>query len=145
MTNVVLVSEFPADLIGLPGRAPLLSWSVSNAPAGSSQLAAEIQASSDAAFASVLGSKSVAGAASQFVQAPGGVMVSREVRYYRARIRTSAANGDAGWSAWSNVIRHEVGLLGGLDMFAAQAIGDVSKPTDTPALLRTEFTVEKQI
>ena len=145
MTNVVLVSEFPADLIGLPGRAPLLSWSVTDAPAGSSQLAAEIQASSDAAFASVLGSKSITGAASQFVQAPGGVMVSREVRYYRARIRTSAANGDAGWSAWSNVIRHEVGLLGGLDMFAAQAIGDVSKPTDTPALLRTEFTVEKQI
>jgi alpha-L-rhamnosidase len=145
MTQVVLVSEFPADLIGLPGRAPLLSWSVTGAPVGSSQVAAQIQSSGDADFASVQGSKQIDGDASQFVEAPGGVMVSREVRYYRVRIQTNAAEGDAGWSAWSNVIRHEVGLLGGMEFFAAQAIGDVSKPTDAPALLRTEFSLEKPV
>ena len=140
MTNVTLVSEFPADLIGLPGRAPLLSWQVTDATSGSTQLAAEIESSSSAAFASVQGSKQVAGNASQFVEAPGGAMVSREVRHYRARVQT-----EAGWSAWSNTIRHEVGLLGGFDFLKAVAIGDVSKATDAPALLRTGFTVDKPV
>ncbi|MEN9748379.1 MAG: hypothetical protein RLZZ603_1071 [Actinomycetota bacterium] len=139
MTQVVLVSEFPADLIGLPGRAPLLSWSVSGAPASTSQLAAQIEASDDADFGSVLASKAIEGTDSQFVKAPGGNMVSRQVRYFRARVQT-----EGGWSSWSNVIRHEVGLLGGLE-FWGSAIGDVSAPTAVPALLRTEFTVEKEL
>ena len=139
MTNVTLTSEFPEDLIGLPGRAPLLSWKVSNATTGTTQLAAELQAAETPEFEAVLASRQVAGAGSQFVTAPGGNMVSRTVRYYRARVQT-----EQGWSQWSNIIRHEVGLLGGMEIWAS-AIGDQSKPTDVPALLRTEFTIEKPI
>jgi alpha-L-rhamnosidase len=140
MTKIALVSEYPADLIGLPGLAPLLSWSVTNAPAGSHQIAAQLESSSTSDFSTVQGSSSVTGNDSQFIKAPGGNLVSRQVRFYRVRVQTQA-----GWSGWSNVIRHEVGLLGGMDFLAAQAIGDVSSATDAPALLRTEFTLDKPV
>jgi alpha-L-rhamnosidase len=139
MTSVALSSEYPADLIGLPGRAPLLSWKVEAFSADSKQVSAQIQAASDALFTKLLAEKTQSGDESQFVKAPGGNMPSRTVRYYRVRVET-----ESGWSEWSNVVRHEVGLLGGME-FWAKAIGDVSKPTDAPALLRTEFNVEKEI
>jgi alpha-L-rhamnosidase len=139
MTAVVLSSEFPADLIGLPGRAPLLSWKVDGAAEGTTQLSAELEAAESFTFDSIIATSRIPGSESQFVKAPGGNLVSRTVRYFRVRVQT-----EGGWSEWSNVIRHEVGLLGGME-FWAKAIGDQSKPTDAPALLRTEFTVDKEV
>jgi alpha-L-rhamnosidase len=139
MTRVILQSEFPADLIGLPGRAPLLSWKIENAPAESSQLEALIEASSQSGFDSVLASERILGNTSQFIQAPGGNLESREVRYYRARIQTQQ-----GWSEWSDSIRHEAGLLKTHD-YVCSAIGDISEATAAPALLRTQFTLGKPI
>lgn len=144
MTKVVLSSEFPADLIGLPGRAPLLHWKVEGAAIDTSQLAAELQASDTEDFKNVVGTRSVTGADSQFIQAPGGNLVSRQVRFYRARVQIGGGSAAATWSDWSNAIRHEVGLLGAFD-YKGVAIGDVSKPTDVPALLRTEFTLDKPV
>jgi len=140
MVKVVLTSEFPADLIGLPGRAPLLTWSVEGAPSGASQLGFAIEAADDSDFRSKVGATSEVGDQSQYVQSPGGHMVSRQVRFFRVRVQTQH-----GWSEWSNTVRHEVGLLAAFDFRNAVAIGDVSKATDAPALLRTEFTVDKPV
>jgi hypothetical protein len=43
MTSVVLSSEYPDDLIGLPGRAPLLCWKVSDSAADSIEVSAQIK------------------------------------------------------------------------------------------------------
>ena len=137
--TVTLVSEHPADLLGLPAKAPLLSWSVEGALEGSRQLAAQLESSASAAFTTVSAGETVSGGTSQFVTAPGGAMRSREVRYFRARIET-----EAGWSAWSNVLTHEVGLVEASD-YLGEAIGDVSEPTAPPALLRKEFMLSKKI
>ncbi|MEY4743421.1 MAG: hypothetical protein RIR34_760 [Actinomycetota bacterium] len=137
--NVTLSSEFASDLLGLPGRTPLLSWAIDGAAQGESQLAAEVQSSADADFATILDTLKIEGAASQFVKAPGSDLASREVRHYRVRIQT-----EKGWSAFSNSYVQEAGLLNGSD-FVGQAIGDVSEATSAPALLRTEFAVGKQV
>lgn len=139
MLKVNLKSEFPQDLVGLPGRAPLLCWEVTSAKLGLTQLGAEIEAADDAKFEAKIGVKVVLGNESQFITAPGGTMVSRQIRYYRVRIET-----ESGWSDWSNTLCHEVGLLGGLE-YRGVAIGDVSKPTEAPTLLRTKFSLDKPI
>jgi alpha-L-rhamnosidase len=137
--EVTLVSEHPSDLLGLPAKSPLLSWSVDGALAGAKQLAAELEASASADFSSISATESITDATSQFVTAPGGAMASRESRYFRVRIQT-----EAGWSNWSNLLLHEVGLVQASD-YLGEAIGDVSEPTAPPALLRKEFVLSKAI
>ena len=137
--TVKLVSEHPEDLLGLPAKSPLLSWNVVVAAAGQSQTNAELQASASADFSSMLARTSIEGSASQFVAGPGGSLISRETRYYRVRVQT-----ESGWSAWSNCVIHEVGLVEASD-FVGEAIGDVSEPTAPPALLRKEFQVTKPV
>ena len=137
--KVTLVSEHPADLLGLPAKSPLLSWSVEGAVSGARQLGAELESSASADFSSVSATKVITDATSQFVAAPGGAMASRESRYYRVRVQT-----ESGWSDWSNLLLHEVGLVEVSD-YLGEAIGDVSEPTAPPALLRKEFVLGKAI
>ena len=132
-------SEYAPDLIGLPGRAPLLSWQVQSSTPGTVQLSAELQASGTADFASVLASSQIEGDASQFIVAPGGNLSSREVRWFRVRIATAA-----GSTEWSQPLRIEAGLLEPSD-FAGVAIGDEGKAQGPAALLRTEFTLDQPI
>ena len=137
--KVTLTSEHPADLVGLPGRAPLLSWQVSQAEPALKQLEAEIEGSPFADFRTGPGKTFLVGPHSQFIPTPFASLESRDVRFFRARIRT-----EAGWTGWSNTVRHEVGLLKPED-FVSFAIGDESAPTAAPALLRKTFSLDKSI
>lgn len=134
-----LLSEFAADLIGLPGRPPLLSWQVSSTTSGAKQLGYELQAAADQGFESITASAAERSADSQFVRAPGPALASREVRYFRVRIETSA-----GWTGWSDPVRHEAGLLDSHD-YVGLAIGDRSSADDPTALLRKPFHLDKQV
>jgi alpha-L-rhamnosidase len=137
--QIFLSSEHPADLVGLPGMPPLLSWSVKGSNPNETQLLAEIEGSNFQNFAPVLCKTVVADSQSQFLRAPGEDLESREARFYRVRIQT-----ESGWSNWSNTVRHEASLLLASD-FSAVAIGDHSAPTSPPALLRTRFDIEKPV
>ena len=112
--RIELVSEYEEGLLGVPGRTPLLSWKVTGAETGEAQLSAELEAASTEDFADSLDTIEVAGANSQFTKAPGAELASREVRFYRVRIETSA-----GWSKWSNTYRLEAGLTKPTDFIGA--------------------------
>jgi alpha-L-rhamnosidase len=136
---VNLTSEFPPDLVGLPGRAPLLSWRIIDATSDVKQLSAEVEVASNPDFISPLAVNQIGENTSQFVGGPGGDLESRETRFFRARIQT-----EKGWSDWSNTIRHEAGLLQATD-FEGIAIGDESSPTAPPAVLRKVFEITRPI
>jgi alpha-L-rhamnosidase len=112
---------------------------VSHAEPGLTQLEAEIEGSPFADFRTGPGKTFLVGPYSQFVPTPFASLESRDVGFFRARIRT-----EAGWTAWSNTVRHEVGLLNAED-FVGFAIGEKSAPTAPPALLRKVFSIEKPI
>ncbi len=84
--RIELVSEYEEGLLGVPGSTPLLSWKVTGADAGETQLSAELEAASSEDFAESLEAVKVAGNSSQFIKAPGAELASREVRFYRVRI-----------------------------------------------------------
>ena len=132
-------TEFAADLIGLPGSAPLLSWAVTSSNPDTRQLGFEIEASSSSSFESILASEARESSDSQFVTAPGGDLGSRETRFYRVRIET-----EVGYTEWSSVIRHEAGLLNASD-FTGTPIGDKSLADDAITLLRKDFSLSKSI
>lgn len=129
----VLKSQHPADLIGLPGNTPLLSWQVLSGRSDATQLEYEIEVSHDPSFETLVATEHAPSSTQHEVLAPGGRLTSREVRYYRVRIATFA-----GWSGFSNPLRIEAGLQSG-EEFLGKAIGDDSKASDPAALLRKEF------
>lgn len=132
-------SEYASDLIGLPGKAPLLSWQVSSSNADSEQLSFEIEAARDVSFSEIFATRTEKSSESQYLTAPGGEMTSREVRYFRVRIETQD-----GWTDWSKVLRFEAGLLDPAD-FVGLPIGDKSQADDPVTLLRREFSIGKQV
>lgn len=133
-TSVVsLRSQHPADLLGLPGITPLLSWKIESARPGASQHSYQIQCASDAAFETLVAEAHEASAQQHEIAAPGGELASREVRFYRVRVET-----EFGWSSYSPVLKIEAGLLSG-EEFLGDAIGDDSKASDPATLLRKEF------
>jgi alpha-L-rhamnosidase len=123
---------------GVTGRGPLrLDWSVTSSTADR-QLGYEVQAAPTPEFAAGIDSTGpVAGADQLDVTAPGGRLLSREVRHLRVRVAT-----DAGWSEWSEPATVEAGLLAPADW---QAVA-VTLPDDPGAreqspvpLLRNAF------
>ncbi|MEY4018729.1 MAG: hypothetical protein RLZZ590_29 [Actinomycetota bacterium] len=137
--RIELVSEYEEALLGVPGRTPLLSWKVTGADAGETQLSAELEAASTEDFVDSLETITVAGSNSQYIKAPGAELASREVRFYRVRIETPA-----GWSKWSNTCRLEAGLTQPSD-FVGVAIGQVSRAQGPATLLRKEFALNKPV
>jgi alpha-L-rhamnosidase len=129
-----LRSQHPASLLGLPGDTPLLSWKLVARQSGLTQQAAEIQVALSDSFETVLDSKQVKGADQIEVEAPGGKLESRQVRYYRVRVQS-----EAGWSEFSEPLRYEAGLLSASD-FSGVAVGDDSNHSDPATLLRKDFT-----
>lgn len=105
---------------GVPviGRDPVrLGWRIAPAAEGSEQLGYEIEASGSASFAPVTASTGVVGGDRQIgVEAPGGPLRSREIRWYRVRVRTRR-----GWTGWGPALRVEAGLLDASD-WSAEAI-----------------------
>ena len=132
-------TEYAADLIGLPGKPPLLSWAVESSRSGSKQVSYEIECSTTPNFSDSLARLSVQGDESQFIVAPGGQLSSREIRHYRVRIET-----ELGHTEWSETLTYEAGLLSPSD-FAGMAIGDSSLADDPITLLRMGFNVGKTL
>lgn len=138
-TQVVsLRSQHPADLIGLPGDNPLLSWQVSSVAAELEQLGYEVQVSSDPNFAELIAAVEVESSEQHEVLAPAGELRSREVRYYRVRVKTQL-----GWTSFGPTLRLEAGLLSG-EEFLGQAIGDGSSASDPATLLRKVFSTSSR-
>lgn len=137
--KIELRSQYPAKQIGLPGGQLELSWKVSGAKAGETQIAYEIQSALDSEFTSGLLSDQSKSGESQYIRAPHAPSVSREISFHRVRIETQS-----GWSDWSDALVHETGLLNGEELIG-HAIGDESKATDAPPLLRTTFNVTKPV
>ncbi len=137
--NIELRSQYPAKQIGLPGGTLELSWKVFGAKAGESQTAYELQSALDIDFTAELKSDQVKSSQSQYIKAPHEPSVSREISFHRVRIETQS-----GWSEWSEPLVHETGLLNGEELIG-HAIGDESKATDAPPLLRTTFNLTKPV
>ncbi|MET0773631.1 MAG: family 78 glycoside hydrolase catalytic domain [Candidatus Limnocylindrales bacterium] len=131
-------SQVPAG-VGAIGAEPVrLSWRIEPAEAGSEQQAYEVEASGSASFTSVSATSGVVEDHRQVgVRAPGGALRSREVRWYRVRVRTSR-----GWTDWGPTVRVEAGLLAASD-WSAQAItlpDDPGRSEQAPSpILRTLF------
>ncbi len=138
-TVVSLKSQFAAGLIGLPGEPLLLSWAVESTDAQSQQLGYEIELAANADFAGDVLRASAEGAESQWVAAPAFEATSRATWFARVRVRTQA-----GLTAWSPTLVHELGLLNASD-WAGVAIGDEGLADEPAALLRTKFNLTKPV
>jgi len=142
-TRAVLVvdlrSQVPEGLFA--GGEPLrLTWRIRSTRSGLTQVGYQIQAASDAEFATnVADSGTVDGADQLGVRAPGTPLTSREVRHLRVRVRTQD-----GWTDWGPSLRVEAGLLEASD-WVARAItlpDDPGATRQSPApVLRTEFAL----
>ena len=140
-TSLVKISQldtqYPKGLLGVSGQNPILAWQVSANQGGLTQLAYEIQASGTADFAAITAETGEVVSEEQVgVVAPGGALTSREVRYFRVRIKTQA-----GWSDWSASASVEAGLLNAND-FSAKAIGDDSKYSSPAPAVRKEISLK---
>ena len=142
MTLVVqrLRSQLPDTVLAIGAETPRLSWQLSASHDGLVQLGYEIEASQSPSFEALLATTGERnGEAQVAVPAPGGALRSREVRFYRVRVRDVS-----GWSGWSEPLRIEAGLVEP-GAWTAQAItlpDDPGSRSQAPApLLRTEFEV----
>ena len=135
---VELRSQVPAGVFA-SGTGPVrLSWRIEPAVAASVQDAYEIEVAASDDFETILaGSGVVAGADQLAVPAPGPDLASREIHFYRVRIRVAGV-----WSAWSPTLRVEAGLLEA-DDWTAEAItlpDDPGREHPSPSpVLRHQF------
>lgn len=136
---ITIRSQHPKGQIGLPSGKLELSWKVTGAAPGETQIAYELQSALDLNFTVGVKMNQVKSRQSQFVEAPHEPSESREISFHRVRIETQS-----GWSNWSEPLSHEVGLISGFEL-VGQAIGDKSVAADPPALLRQKFTVSKPV
>ena len=139
-----LRSQVPDDVL-CAGADPLrLTWQVSPAASGLTQTAYHVEASATSGFDALLATTGIVQGAGQVgILAPGPSLRSREVRYFRVRVETTA-----GWSPWSPVLRSEAGLLEPADWTATAVTlpGDPGAVRQSPCpLLRREFDVPGDI
>ena len=102
-----LSCQLPRGVLAV-GREPIrLSWKVTPATSELVQEAYEIEAAREAPSGDTFASSGIVESADQVaVPAPGSALDSREVRFYRVRVRTGV-----GWTDWSEALRVEAGLL----------------------------------
>ncbi|MFI1092337.1 family 78 glycoside hydrolase catalytic domain [Streptomyces sp. NPDC020917] len=142
-TTVEIVELATADDAGLvatgAGR-PLLAWRLSAEDPSFSQRGYEVQWAADDGFRTgVVSSGTVSSDRSHDIQMPGPPLLSREVRWWRVRVRT-----DRGWTGWSGPAHVEAALLEQGDWSARPiALGsDIGRRTAGPApMFRREFRV----
>ena len=140
--RVTLRTQVPDGVLAAGAEPIRLSWQVTGAERGAVQEAYEVQAAAAPSFAGGAWSSGVVESADQVaVPDPGSELRSREVRHLRARVRTQA-----GWSAWSDALRVEAGLLDAADWVARP----VTLPVDPGAvrqspspLLRRTFALDE--
>ena len=105
-----------ADDSGLVATAyamPRLSWSLSGERPGILQHAYEIEVSTGPSFDHATSSGEVVADTVTDLPWPAQPLASREVRYWRVRVRT-----DLGWTRWSDAARVEGALLDDVDWAA---------------------------
>ena len=138
-----LRSQVPAGVLAIGAEPPRLTWRIEG-PASAIQQGFEIEAAADPVFEVVIGrSGPIDGADSIGVLGPGGALASRERRWYRVRTRTAA-----GWTAWSDPLAIEAGLLEAADWRASGITlpDDPGRERQAPApLVRTEFDLDDDV
>ena len=132
-----LRSQHPTGLLGIPAGELRVTWRTMSSAAQSRQVAYEIHASASAVFEAASTTGTVWSCESFAQSAPGGELLSREVRYLRVRIAT-----DDGWTRWSGTLRVEAGLAVASD-WTAVAVGIASKVAGPSPILRSEFTLRE--
>ncbi|MEU0671957.1 family 78 glycoside hydrolase catalytic domain [Streptomyces sp. NPDC006172] len=136
-TVVGLRTADDSGLVATPYPAPRLSWALASDRSGVLQHAYEVQVSADRYFTDAASSGEVESDVVTDHPWPAEPLRSREVRYWRARVRT-----DLGWTAWSAPARLEAALLDDLDWTArpVHLPSDRGRTSPGPVpLLRREF------
>ena len=138
LTRIVsLRTQFDLGLIGVEEDEALLTWSVQSKRQDAKQMAYQIQASAKEEFSTLLfDSDRVASSEQVAIPVGDGPRASREIRFYRVRIETQH-----GWSAWSETVSIETGLLEPSD-WDAVFIGDDSVRESPSPALRKEFSLK---
>ena len=143
-TVVELRSQLPHGILGAGSEALRLSWRVSPARSGLTQLAYEIETSLTADFAEILATSGVVESSDQIaVTAPGTAMKSREIRHLRVRIST-----EDGWTDWSPILEVEAGLLEASDWVAQPVTlpDDPGSERQSPSpMVRREFETAAEV
>ncbi|MCT9137586.1 alpha-L-rhamnosidase [Streptomyces violarus] len=126
-----------SGLVATPYPAPRLSWSLASERPGVVQHAYEAQVSTDRSFGDAVSSGQVEADVVTDHPWPGEPLHSREVRYWRVRVRT-----DLGWTGWSDPARVEAALLHDSEWMARPVYvpSDSGRTTSGPVpLVRKEF------
>jgi alpha-L-rhamnosidase len=148
VTHKVRVIDLCIDddsgLIATGHASPRLSWKLESEADGVLQEAYEVEVSASPAFnENTVSSGVVEDARPYFALWPAPALKSREVRWWRARVRTNV-----GESAWSEPARVEASLLAASD-WKARPISpksNVGRTTSGPApLMRREFALDKRV
>ena len=106
-SHIELRASVPDGVLAAGLEPVRLSWRLLADDPATAQEAYEVEAAADDAFSRIVGSTGVVEGDRQLaVDSPGPPLRSREVRFLRARVRTSGH-----WSPWSNPVRIEAGLL----------------------------------
>lgn len=134
---VGLASQYPSELLGVPGDAVRLTWRVTSRNSAAKQISYELQGSKTRDFLSSWRSAGQ-GDASIAVLAPGDALLSRERRFYRARIETQF-----GWTGWGPTLKVEAGLLMASD-WQASAVGIASLSAGPAPMLRRRFELDDE-
>jgi alpha-L-rhamnosidase len=142
MTLIVerLRCQVPDGVLAIGAELVRLSWRLGSTRPDAAQLGYRIEVARSPTFDDVLAdSGEVDGDAQVAVVAPGGTLRSREIRSYRVRVRDAD-----GWSAWSDPLLVEAGLLDAAD-WVARAItlpDDPGSREQAPApMVRRAFDV----
>jgi alpha-L-rhamnosidase len=137
VTVVRLRTGDDSGLIATSAARPTLSWSLASDRAEVRQRSYEIEVAADPSFADAVSSGELESDVVVDHDWPAESIRSREVRFWRVRVRT-----DAGWTAWSEAARVEAALLEADDWTARPVTvpSDRGRPSAGPAtLVRREF------
>lgn len=113
VTVIRLRTGDDSGLIATSAGSPRLSWSLASERAGVLQRAYEVEVAADSSFDDATSSGAVDSDVVVDHDWPAEPLHSREVRFWRVRVRT-----DAGWTAWSEPARVEAALLADEDWTA---------------------------
>lgn len=131
-----LESQYPSDLLGLPGAPIQLNWQVKSNLSAINQTHYRVEVASDSEFLVKVADSGWVESEDQIgVLSPAGQLESRETQYFRVKIRTSGGESD-----WSPTLTCEAGLLKEEDWIAI-AISDNGKFEDASPILRKEIEI----
>jgi alpha-L-rhamnosidase len=136
--------QVPKGVLAIGSEPARLTWRLGRHHGDAEQIEYEIHTAATPSFDDLLATSGPMDGSDQVgVEAPGGPFESREVRFFRVRVRSAD-----GWSTWSETIRVEAGLLRSTDWIARAVTlpGDPGNERPSPSpLLRHEFRIPAPI